>query len=57
VENEAQRIAFHRAEIDLDRKIAQAERDSWVLGSIEYHSEFLIHPGAAEATEAGAAAH
>ena len=44
--NEAQRIAFHRAELDRDLKIAQAERDCWVLGSIEYHSECLIHLGA-----------
>jgi hypothetical protein len=44
--NEAQRIAFHRAELDSDLKIPQAERDCWVLGSIQYHTECLIHLGA-----------
>lgn len=46
VKTEAERIAFHRAELALDMQIAQAERDAWVLGSIEYHTECLQHLGA-----------
>ena len=46
MKSEAERIAFHRAELELDLKTAQAERDAWVLVSIEYHSECLKHLGA-----------